>query len=94
MKESNRQLLWWIGALVLGVILGLLHVDAIDAVCTFIATVYTRLFQFLAIPTVALAILTTLISFGRQASTRRIFTHTITYTLATTFVAAAVGLGL
>ena len=94
MKESNRQLLWWIGALVLGVVLGLLHVDAIDAVCTFIATVYTRLFQFLAIPTVALAILTTLISFGRQASTRRIFTHTITYTLATTFVAAAVGLGL
>ena len=94
MKESNRQLLWWIGALVLGVVLGLLHVDAIDAVCTFIATVYTRLFQFLAIPTVALAILTTLISFGRQASTRRIFTHTITYTLATPFVAAAVGLGL
>ena len=94
MKESNRQLLWWVGALVLGVVLGLLHVDAIDAVCTFIATVYTRLFQFLAIPTVALAILTTLISFGRQASTRRIFTHAITYTLATTFVAAAVGLGL
>ena len=94
MKDSTKQLIWWIGALVLGVILGLLHNGAVDAVCKFIATVYTRLFQFLAIPTVALAIMTTLISFGRQASTRMIFTHTITYTLATTFVAALVGLGL
>ncbi len=94
MKDSTKQLIWWIGALVLGVILGLLHSGAVDAVCKFIATVYTRLFQFLAIPTVALAIMTTLISFGRQASTRKIFTHTITYTLATTFVAALVGLGL
>ena len=49
----------------------------VDAVCQFVATVYTRLFQFLAIPTVALAIMTTLISFGKQRSTRRIFAHTI-----------------
>ncbi len=94
MKESNKQLIWWLGALVLGTVLGLLHVGAIDAVCNFIATVYTRLFQFLAVPTVALAILTTLISFGRQRSTRRVFTHTITYTLLTTFAAALVGLVL
>ena len=94
MKDSSKQLIWWIGALILGVVLGLLHSNAVNAVCNFIATVYTRLFQFLAIPTVALAILTTLISFGRQGSTRRIFTHTITYTLSTTFMAALVGLGL
>ncbi|MCR4860530.1 MAG: dicarboxylate/amino acid:cation symporter [Bacteroidales bacterium] len=94
MKKPNKQLLWWIGALVAGVILGLLHSNAVDAVCNFIATVYTRLFQFLAVPTIALAILTTLISFGRQRSTRRIFTRTITYTLLTTFAAALVGLGM
>ena len=92
MKESNRQLIWWLGALVLGAVLGLLKSDAINAVCNFIATVYTRLFQFLAVPTVALAIMTTLISFGRQKSTKSIFLHTITYTLLTTFVAALVGL--
>lgn len=94
MKIRNKQLFWWLGALVLGTVLGLLHVEAVDAVCKFIATLYTRLFQFLAVPTVALAITTTLISFGRQRSTRKIFTHTITYTLLTTFVAALVGMGM
>ena len=94
MKTRNKQLYWWLGALVLGTVLGLLHIGAVDAVCNFLATVYTRLFQFLAVPTVALAITTTLISFGRQRSTRKIFTHTIKYTLLTTFVAALVGMGL
>ena len=94
MKNENKQLIIWLGALALGVVLGLLRVPAINSVCDFIATVYTRLFQFLAIPTVALAILTTLISFGRQRSTRKIFTRTLTYTLLTTFAAALVGLGL
>ena len=94
MKESNKQLRWWIGALVLGVILGLLHLRAVDAVTGFIATVYTRLFQFLAVPTIALAIMTTLISFGKQRSTRRIFGRTMLYTLLTTLMAALVGLGL
>ena len=94
MKTSNRQLIWWLGALVLGTGLGLLHSGAVDAVCGFIATVYTRLFQFLAVPTVALAITSTLILFGKQRSTRKIFLHTITYTLLTTFAAALVGMGL
>ena len=94
MKASNKQLIWWLGALVVGAVLGLLHIGPVDAVCGFIATVYTRLFQFLAVPTVALAITTTLILFGKQRSTRKIFLHTITYTLLTTFAAALVGMGL
>ena len=94
MQKANKQLFWWLGALVLGTVLGLLKVDSIDAACTFVATVYTRLFQFLAVPTVALAITTTLISFGKQRSTRKIFVHTITYTLLTTLVAALVGMGM
>ena len=94
MKKSNKQLILWLGALVIGAVLGLLHSNAINATANFIATVYTRLFQFLAVPTVALAIMTTLISFGRQKSTRSIFLRTITYTLLTTFVAALVGMVL
>ena len=94
MKKPNKQLFWWLGALVAGTMLGLLKVEWIDTVCNFVATVYTRLFQFLAVPTVALAITTTLISFGRQRSTRKVFGHTITYTLLTTLAAALVGLGM
>ena len=92
MKKSNRQLIIWLGALVLGAVLGLLHLKAVDATANFIATVYTRLFQFLAVPTVALAVMTTLISFGRQKSTKKLFLRTITYTLLTTLVAALAGL--
>lgn len=92
MRSQNKQLLLWLGALALGTVLGLLNRNGINAICNFIATVYTRLFQFLAVPTVALAIMTTLISFGKHRSTRKIFVHTLTYTLLTTLVAALTGL--
>lgn len=91
---KRKDLFWWLGALTVGAVLGLLGVNLINGICHFIATVYTRLFQFLAVPTVALAIMTTLISFGKQQSTRKIFGRTITYTLLTTFFAALVGMGM
>ena len=89
-----KKTLIWIGALAIGAILGCLGVGAIDALMNFIATVYTRLFQFLAVPTIFLAIVMTLVTFGRQKETGRIFKHTIFYTLLTTVAAAAVGLVL
>ena len=49
----------WIGALVVGVILGLLGLDRINDLMDFIATVYVRLFQLLAVPTIVLAVITT-----------------------------------
>ncbi len=89
-----RQIILWVGALVVGTILGLMQVGAIDAVANFVATVYTRLFQLLAVPTIVLAVTTTLASLGKGQGAGRIFRHTITYTLLTTIVAAAVGLML
>ena len=59
----------------------------------FVATVYTRLFQLLAVPTIVLAVITTFATFGSKGS-GRIFGHTLTYTLLTTLAAAAVGAGL
>jgi Na+/H+-dicarboxylate symporter len=58
----------------------------------FIATVYVRLFQLLAVPTIVLAVTTTLATLGSGPDAGRIFRHTISYTLLTTIVAAAVGL--
>ena len=90
--KNRRQLVLWIGALAVGAVLGTLGLHGLDALMTFVATVYTRLFQFLAVPTIVLAITTTLASIGTQKDTGRIFRHAVTYTLLTTFAAAAVGL--
>ena len=80
----------WIGALVVGALLGFLGLNWLDVVMNLVATVYTRLFQLLAVPTIVLAVITTFATFGSKGS-KRIFGHTLTYTLLTTFAAAAVG---
>lgn len=84
----------WVGALAVGGILGWLHVAWLDGLFHFIATVFTRLFQLVAVPTIALAVITTLSSLGQRQETGRIFLHTLTYTLLTTVAAAVVGLVL
>ena len=90
---AESQNFWlWLGALVIGTVLGMLGVGWIDSATNFVATVYTRLFQFVAIPTIAFAVTTTLARFGTQKDTGRIFRHTLTYTLLTTVAAAAVGM--
>lgn len=91
---DRKQIIIWLGALALGVVLGLLRVTAIDRTADVIATVYTRLFQLLAVPTIALAVITTLASFGRDRSTAKIFGKALQYTLLTTLAAAIVGGGL
>lgn len=90
-----RQFILWMGALIIGAILGWQHIPALNELFNFIAAVFTRLFQFIAIPTVSLAVITTLLSMlGAKKDTGRIFGHAVVYTLLTTICAAAVGLGL
>ena len=74
----------------MGAILGLLGIAWLNAAADFVAAVYTRLFQLLAVPTIVLAVITTFATFGSKGS-GRIFGRTLTYTLLTTFAAAAVG---
>ena len=85
-----KRTLIWIGALVVGAVLGLLGLGWLNDVMNFVATVYTRLFQLLAVPTIVLAVITTFATFGSKGS-GRIFGRTLIYTLLTTFAAAAVG---
>ncbi|MBQ6966054.1 MAG: dicarboxylate/amino acid:cation symporter [Bacteroidaceae bacterium] len=89
-----KNIIIWTSALIAGAVLGWLGIDWLNSLLGFIATVYTRLFQLVAVPTIALAIITTLSSLGGQKETGRIFLRTITYTLLTTLAAAAVGLAL
>ena len=74
----------------MGAVLGLLGLGWLNDVMDFVATVYTRLFQLLAVPTIVLAVTTTFATFGSKGS-GRIFGRTLIYTLLTTFAAAAVG---
>jgi len=85
-----RKTILWIAALVVGAVLGLLGLHWLDQTMEFVAVVYTRLFQLLAVPTIVLAIITTFATFGSKGS-GRIFGRTLTYTLLTTFAAATVG---
>ena len=85
-----KKTIIWIGALVVGALLGLLGIAWLNDVMDFVATVYTRLFQLLAVPTIVLAVITTFATFGSKGS-GRIFGRTLIYTLLTTFAAAAMG---
>ena len=85
-----KKTLLWIGSLVVGAILGVLGLEWLNTTADFVAAVYTRLFQLLAVPTIVLAVITTFATFGSKGS-GRIFGRTLIYTLLTTFTAAAVG---
>ena len=85
-----KRTIIWIGALVVGAILGMLGIFWLDQLMSFVATIYTRLFQLLAVPTIILAIITTFATFGSKGY-GKIFGRTLTYTLLTTVAAAVVG---
>lgn len=85
-----KKTILWIAALVVGAILGLLGINWLNEVMNFVATVYTRLFQLLAVPTIVLAVISTFATFGSKGS-GKIFGRTLIYTLLTTFAAAVVG---
>ena len=77
--------------MLIGGFLGTLGWGWLNDFFNFIAAVYTRLFKFIAVPTIALAIMTTLAMLGAKKNTGKIFLNTVTYTLLTTLIASGVG---
>lgn len=91
---KKYQILIWLLALAVGFGIGLLHIEAVNVVMNFIATIFTRLFRLLAVPTIILAVITTLASLGSGKELKKMFRTTLTFTLLTTFAAASVTLCL
>ena len=91
---NGRQLIIWSAALVLGGVLGTLGINWLNDFFNFLASAYTRLFKYVAVPTIALTVMTTLALLGAKKNTGKIFLYTIVYTLLTTIAAALVGAGL
>ena len=89
-----KQAIVWTLALAVGAGLGCLNHGALNAFMDFVASAYTRCFQFVAVPTVALAILTAMASLGEGKNRGRVFAKTLSLTVITSFLAALVGLGL
>lgn len=81
----------YVGALILGTVLSLLENDALNTVFDFIATVFTRLFSFIAVPVIAVSLISTLAKLSRGSKGGTIFVHTLFYTLLTTILAAVLG---
>jgi len=91
---NGKQALIWVLALLVGAGLGALGIKGLNEFFDFVASAYTRCFQFVAVPTVALAILTAMASLGEGRSMGKVFARTFCYTVFTSLVAALVGLGL
>lgn len=88
---NGRQFAVWMAALLAGAVLGSLGNNYLNNFFDFIAAVYTRLFKFAAVPTIALAITTTLATLGAGKNSRRIFLNTMLYTVLTTVAASGAG---
>lgn len=97
-KLPNKKRLivasFYIICLILGIIIGYAGNQTLNELMGFIATVFTRLFSFIAVPIIALALISTLAKLGKDSSSGKIFRHTLFYTLSTTIVAAIVGASL
>ena len=89
-----KQAIIWTIALVVGAVLGTLGSAGLNGFMDFVASAYTRAFQFVAVPTVALAILTAMASLSEGRAMGRVFAKTFAFTVLTSLVAALVGLGL
>ena len=93
-KARTRTAILYGAGLVLGAALGFIENSAFVETMDFIALVFTRLFKFIAIPVIALALITTLAKLGKGSNSGAIFGHAVFYTLLTTILAASIGLTL
>ncbi len=84
----------YVVAIVLGIIVGMSAQTHLMLAVDFIATFFIRLFKFLAIPIICVSIISSLSVLSENKESSRIFRRTISYTLLTTILAAAVAAGL
>lgn len=89
---KKYQILIWLLALALGVGIGMLNITGVNVAMNIIAEIFTRLFRLLAVPTIILAVVTTLASLGNGKELGRMFRVALTYTLLTTLAASLIAL--
>lgn len=88
-RGQLRMLLFYFAAILLGILNGLYGTELMIRVGEFFSTVFIRLFKFISIPIIAVSLISTLAQLGESSESGRIFRRTISYTLLTTIIAAA-----
>lgn len=91
-QQKRAQILLaacYLVAIVLGLVNGLWGSQFWQTAGQFISDVFIRLFRFIAIPIIAVSIISTLATISRSKESGKIFRHTIFYTLLTTVLAAS-----
>lgn len=91
-QQKRAQILLaacYLVAIVLGLVNGLWGSQFWQTAGQFISDIFIRLFRFIAIPIIAVSIISTLATISRSKESGKIFRHTIFYTLLTTVLAAS-----
>ncbi len=91
-QQKRAQILLaacYLVAIVLGLVNGLWGAQFWQTAGQFISDIFIRLFRFIAIPIIAVSIISTLATISRSKESGKIFRHTIFYTLFTTVLAAS-----
>lgn len=91
-QQKRAQILLaacYLVAIVLGLVNGLWGSQFWQTAGQFISDIFIRLFRFIAIPIIAVSIISTLATISRSKESGKIFRHTIFYTLFTTVLAAS-----
>ena len=89
-QQRLKSVLFYSAGIILGIVCGFMDHPFIQDLMDFIATVFTRLFSFIAVPIIALSLINTLAKLGKGKESGLIFRRTIFYTLLTTIIAACV----
>jgi Na+/H+-dicarboxylate symporter len=88
-RMQTIQAVLYVIAIILGLINGFYGSEFWIQTGEFISTIFIRLFRFIAVPIIAVSIIATLSQISRSTESRRIFRHSVFYTLLTTILAAS-----
>lgn len=82
--------LFYLVAITLGVIAGLSEISILKNLGLTIADIFIRIFKCISLPIICLSIIVTLSNYSSEGMMKSVWRKTMTYTLATTLVAAGV----
>src|SRR5690349_2147462 len=93
-KRSFNTSLFYFAAIALGIFSGLSDIAYFQNFGLLISDLFIKVFKSISLPIIALSIIVTLCNYNANAGMRNIWRRTISYTLSTTIIAAAVSCGL